>query len=64
MTPLINGVAYSWASINFTLFGVPVAGIVSIEYNRKQAKTNNYGAGTEPVSRGYGRNLGKFPALG
>jgi len=53
--PLINGVAYSWSSINFVLFGVPVIGIVSIEYNRKQAKTNNYGAGQKPVSRGYGR---------
>ena len=55
MTPLINGVAYSWSSISFVLFGVPVAGIVNIEYKRKQAKTNNYGAGPEPVSRGYGK---------
>ena len=55
MTPLINGIAYGWSSINFMLFGVPVAGIVSIEYKRKQSKTNNYGAGSEPVSRGYGR---------
>jgi hypothetical protein len=55
MTPLINGVAYSWSSISFVLFGVPVAGIVNIEYKRKQAKTNNYGAGSEPVSRGYGK---------
>ena len=55
MTPLINGVAYSWSSISFVLFGVPVSGITSIEYNRKQAKTNNYGQGSEPVSRGYGR---------
>jgi len=54
-TPLINGVAYSWSSISFVLFGIPVSGITSIEYNRKQAKTNNYGAGAEPVSRGYGR---------
>ena len=56
MTPLINGISYSWSSIQFNLFGVPVAGIVSIEYKRKQAKTNNYGAGQEPVSRGYGKN--------
>jgi len=55
MTPLINGIAYSWSTITFNLFGVPVAGIVSIEYKRKQAKTNNYGAGVEPVSRGYGK---------
>jgi len=53
--PLINGVAYSWSSINFILFGVPVAGIVNIEYKKKQEKKNNWGAGTKPVSRGYGK---------
>jgi hypothetical protein len=56
MTPLINGVSYSWSSIQFVLFGVPVIGIVDIEYKKKQTKTNNYGAGTDPVSRGYGKN--------
>jgi len=55
MTPLVNGVAYSWSSIQFVLFGVPVVGITNIEYKRKQAKTNNYGVGTKPVSRGYGK---------
>jgi hypothetical protein len=55
MTPLINGVAFSWSSISLVLFGVPVVGITSIEYKRKQTKTNNYGAGVEPVSRGYGK---------
>ena len=54
-TPLINGVAYSWASISFVLFGVPVVGITNISYKRKQNKTNNYGFGTDPVSRGYGK---------
>jgi len=53
--PLIGGVAYSWASVTFNLFGVPVKGITNITYNAKQDKTNNYGAGSEPVSRGYGR---------
>lgn len=52
--PLINGVNYSWANVTLVLFGVPVVGIVSIEYNRKQAKENNYGAGHEPISRGRG----------
>lgn len=56
MTPLINGVSYSWSSIQFVLFGVPVIGIVDIEYKKKQTKTNNYGAGQDPVSRGYGKN--------
>lgn len=52
--PLINGINYSWASVSLILFGVPVAGITKINYNRKQKKENNYGAGPYPVSRGYG----------
>lgn len=54
-TPLINGVNYSWANVSVILFGTPVVGIISIDYKVKQAKDNNYGAGSEPVSRGYGR---------
>jgi hypothetical protein len=53
-TPLINGINYSWANISLVLFGVPVVGITKIDYNRKQKKENNYGAGSQPVSRGYG----------
>lgn len=54
MTPLVNGINYSWANVSVILFGTPVVGIVSIEYKRKQEKKNNYGAGIEPTSRGYG----------
>lgn len=53
-TPLINGINYSWANISLVLFGVPVVGITKIEYKRKQKKENNYGFGSQPVSRGYG----------
>lgn len=53
-TPLINGINYSWANVSLTLFGVPVTGITKIDYKRKQTKENNYGAGSQPVSRGYG----------
>jgi hypothetical protein len=53
-TPLINGINYSWANITLVLFGVPVVGITKIEYKRKQKKENNYGFGSQPVSRGYG----------
>lgn len=53
-TPLINGTNYSWAGIKVVLFGVPVVGITKISYKSKQAKENNYGMGSEPVSRGYG----------
>lgn len=52
--PLINGINYSWSNISVVLFGTPVVGIVSIEYKHKQKKENNYGAGSKPVSRGYG----------
>lgn len=53
-TPLINGINYSWANVSVVLFGTPVVGILGITYKRKQKKENNYGAGNEPVSRGYG----------
>jgi hypothetical protein len=53
-SPIINGVNYSWSNVKLVLFGVPVVGITSIEYKRKQKKDNNYGMGTEPISRGYG----------
>lgn len=53
-TPLINGINYSWANVKVILFGVPVVGITKIEYKTKQKKENQYGAGYEPISRGYG----------
>jgi len=53
-TPLINGTSYSWANVKLNLFGTPVVGVTAIKYKRKQEKTNNYGAGVKPVSRGYG----------
>lgn len=51
---LVNGVNYSWGSIQVVLFGTPVIGITKINYKRTQKKENNYGWGQEPVSRGYG----------
>lgn len=53
-TPLINGINYAWANVSFVLFGVPITGITKINYTRKQKKENNYGAGSNPVSRAYG----------
>jgi alanine racemase len=52
--PLINGVEYSWADITLNLLGVPVAGITAISYKKSKVKENVYGAGSKPVSRGYG----------
>lgn len=54
-TVLKNGVNYSWANITAIILGQPMFGISKISYKSKQEKTNNYGAGSEPVSRGYGR---------
>ncbi len=53
--PLINGVEYGWASITVNIAGVPEVGIVAIEYTDKQAMENIYGAGQNPIARGYGR---------
>jgi hypothetical protein len=54
MIPLINGTAYDFSQIIVTILGVPVASVSSIEYSEEQEKTNNYGAGNRPVSRGAG----------
>ena len=53
--PLINGVAYGWGNVQVILFGTPLTTITKIEYNHKQNKENIYGAGYEPVAKGYGR---------
>lgn len=53
--PLINGVAYGWADIVFLVAGVPVTGIVAIDYDDKQEIKDHYGAGRYPTSRGKGR---------
>jgi len=54
-TVLRNGINYSWGNITAIVLGQPLFGISKISYKSKQEKTNNYGAGNEPVSRGYGR---------
>ncbi|MDR2964031.1 MAG: hypothetical protein LBU90_10435 [Bacteroidales bacterium] len=53
--PLINGFAYDWGEIAFTLAGMPITGIIAIDYADKQEVTNNYGAGRYPISRSKGR---------
>lgn len=53
--PSINGRAYDWPSIRLQLLGQTVAGVTEINYSDTQEKVNNYGAGTMPVSRGYGK---------
>jgi hypothetical protein len=53
--PLLNGRAYDWASVRMQLLGITILGVTAISYGNKQEKTNNFGAGTSPVSRGYGK---------
>ena len=53
-TPLINGQAYDYASIIITMLGGPVVSAKSISYKEEQEKTNNFGQGNRPISRGKG----------
>ncbi len=55
LTPLINGVEYSWGDIVVTIGGVPLVGITAIDYDDDQAVENHYGAGRFPVSYSKGR---------
>lgn len=54
-TPLINGREYGWADIVVNVSATAIAGIKAIKYEEEQEKENIYGAGRNPVSRGYGR---------
>lgn len=55
IAPLINGKSYEYADIIVNIMGVPIVGITSIDYEEKQGMENIYGAGRNPVSRGYGK---------
>lgn len=59
MQPLINGTAYSWSQIEVNIFNTPIAGITAISYEDMQEMEDNYGAGSNPVSRGYGKKTSK-----
>jgi hypothetical protein len=54
-TPLINGREYGWGDISVNISATSVTGIKAIKYEEDQEKENIYGAGRNPVSRGYGR---------
>lgn len=55
MPTLINGVAMVWSDIQIPFLGTPLTGVTEINFSEKQEKTNNYGIGNKPVSRGAGR---------
>lgn len=54
MIPLINGRAYDFTQVVVKIFGASVSSVSAISYSEEQAKENNYGTGTRPVSRGRG----------
>ena len=52
--PLINGKAYDYADIQLSILSAQLNGITEINYTSEQEKTNNFGTGIFPVSRGHG----------
>jgi hypothetical protein len=52
--PLVNGRSYDFTQITSTILGVPLPSISSVNYIQEQEKTNNFGTGVNPVSRGRG----------
>lgn len=57
--PLINGREHDWSSIQLLVGGVPIYGVTRINYDDNTVKENRYGAGSMPVSRGYGNYTAK-----
>jgi hypothetical protein len=55
MATLINGTSYNWAQITINIQGTPLYGVTALSYSETQEKTNNYGRGASPTSRGRGR---------
>lgn len=53
--PMVNGMLVAWADIVVLVGGVPVTGIVGVEYSDEQEIVNKYGAGRHPVGRAKGR---------
>lgn len=53
--PLVNGMLVAWADIVVLVGGVPVTGIVGVEYSDEQEIVNKWGAGRHPVGRAKGR---------
>lgn len=53
--PLVNGMLCAWADIVVLIGGVPVTGVLGVEYDDQQEIVNKYGAGRYPVGRAKGR---------
>lgn len=57
--PLINGVQHAWSSVQVSILGRTVTGIVAIDYGYDRAIEDHHGAGDEPVVRGLGNKVYK-----
>jgi hypothetical protein len=55
LTRVLRGSAISWASVRIPIFGILDEGVLGISYKRTQQMENEYGQGTEPFQRSYGR---------
>src|SRR4051812_5515209 len=53
---LVNGVNYAWLNITWVWYSIPLVGIKSINYEKKQKTDLNYGGGPEPISEALGNN--------
>lgn len=51
---LVNGRAYDYVQIVFSILGVALPSITAVNYVEEQDKVNNMGASSRPVSRGHG----------
>lgn len=51
---IIDGPAIGWGNIEIVLFGTPIRQVTKLEFKTSQKKENLYGAGYEPIHRGYG----------
>jgi hypothetical protein len=52
----INGTVYGWSSIKANIMGINVIEIDEISYEETQEMEMVYGAGSDPIGRGFGKN--------
>lgn len=52
---IIDGPAIGWGNIEIVILGSPLRQVTKLEFKRSQTKENLYGAGYEPIHRGYGK---------
>lgn len=53
--PTINGVSYSWASIEFKFAGAPIVAVQSIDYKITRERKVTYGTNVNPLRKTRGK---------